>query len=162
MRKAEFHALYERYADDIYRFAFWLAGDMGDAEDLTSETFARAWVARDRIRVETVKAYLLAITRNAYLRLRKDFRSPVATTDIAPPISASGEHRLLLQEELRQVWDDLSKLSQEDRSAFLLRALHELPYKEIARVMGISVSSAKVKVHRVRLRLVISRKRGEE
>ena len=162
MRKAEFHALYTRYADDIYRFAFWLAGDMGDAEDLTSETFARAWVARDRIRVETVKTYLLAITRNAYLRLRKDVRSPVATTDTALPISASGEQRLLLQEELRQVWDDLSKLSQEDRSAFLLRALHELPYKEIARVMGISVSSAKVKVHRVRLRLAISRKRGEK
>ena len=77
-------------------------------------------------------------------------------------ISASGEQRLLLHEELRQVWDDLSKLSQEDRSVFLLRALHELPYKEIARVMGISVSSAKVKVHRVRLRLAISKQRGEK
>ena len=54
-----FHEIYERYAGDIYRYACWLSGRADDADDITSETFARAWAARDEIRTETVKAYLL-------------------------------------------------------------------------------------------------------
>jgi len=40
-----------------------------------------------------------------------------------------------------------------DRAALLMRALEDLPYEEIALALGISVASAKVKVHRARLAL---------
>jgi len=38
-----FQGLYESYAPEVYRFAFWLAGNSPEAEDITSETFVRAW-----------------------------------------------------------------------------------------------------------------------
>ena len=41
------------------------AGERAAAEDLAADAFVRAWTARDRIRHETVRAYLLTITRNA-------------------------------------------------------------------------------------------------
>ena len=44
-----------------------------------------------------------------------------------------------------------------DRTAFILRVRHELPYAEIARVLGISLTSAKVKVHRIRKKLLTDR-----
>jgi len=47
----------------------------------------------------------------------------------------------------------LAELPEIDRTALLLRAEHDLPYDEIARVLQISLSAAKVKVHRARLRL---------
>ncbi|MCA9927507.1 MAG: hypothetical protein KC419_03475, partial [Anaerolineales bacterium] len=47
-----FQALYESYAADVYRFALWLAGDRLEAEDITSETFIRAWTHRSPIRTE--------------------------------------------------------------------------------------------------------------
>ena len=50
-----FQDLYEAYATDVYRFAFWPAGDSSKAEDITSETFIRAWVKRSTIRTETSK-----------------------------------------------------------------------------------------------------------
>lgn len=59
--------LYDTYATEVYRFALWLAGDSLDAEDITSETFIRAWLHNSTIRTETLKAYLLAIARNVYL-----------------------------------------------------------------------------------------------
>jgi DNA-directed RNA polymerase specialized sigma24 family protein len=62
-----FHDLYERYAADVYRFAYWLTSHQADAEDITSETFVRAWVGRERIQVETVKAYLLTIAPPIYI-----------------------------------------------------------------------------------------------
>ena len=47
-----FQDLYESYATEVYRFAFWLAGDSSEAEDITSETFIRAWVNSKSIRTE--------------------------------------------------------------------------------------------------------------
>jgi len=66
-----FHEIYERYSKDVYRYSFWLSGSAEDADDLTSETFARAWVGRHKIRTETVKAYLFAIARNLYLNQKR-------------------------------------------------------------------------------------------
>ena len=59
----EFTSLYDRHYQDVYRFALFLSGDPTRAEDLASDTFVRAWLARDRIRQPTVRAYLLTITR---------------------------------------------------------------------------------------------------
>jgi len=53
--------MYERHSKDVYRYAYWLSGSAEDADDITSETFARAWVGCEEIRTETVKAYLFAI-----------------------------------------------------------------------------------------------------
>jgi len=67
-----FEELYLVYSADVYRFAYWLCGDRRDAEDITSDTFVRAWMNFDMIRTETLKAYLFAIARNTYLEsLRK-------------------------------------------------------------------------------------------
>jgi DNA-directed RNA polymerase specialized sigma24 family protein len=62
----QFRELYERYYADVYRFALFLTGDVARAEDLTADTFVRAWTARERIRQNTVRAYLLTITRNLF------------------------------------------------------------------------------------------------
>ena len=56
-RETTFHELYSRYAADVYRFARWLTGNPDDAQDITSETFVRAWTAPEEPRMETVKAY---------------------------------------------------------------------------------------------------------
>ena len=64
MKSTDFGAVYERYADDVLRFALYLTGDRAEAEEIASETFVRAWLASGEIRVETVKAYLLSIARN--------------------------------------------------------------------------------------------------
>jgi RNA polymerase sigma-70 factor, ECF subfamily len=47
--------LYEAYSKDIYRFAYWLSGNSADAEDITSETFVRAWFNYDSTKMETLK-----------------------------------------------------------------------------------------------------------
>jgi DNA-directed RNA polymerase specialized sigma24 family protein len=52
----EIEDLYERYAGDVRRFALYLCGDMAMADEITSDTFVRAWMASDRIRQPTVKS----------------------------------------------------------------------------------------------------------
>ena len=63
--------LYRRYSQDVYRFAYWLSGNAADAEDITSETFVRAWTGANRVRAATARAYLLTIARNLFLQQRR-------------------------------------------------------------------------------------------
>lgn len=152
-----FHDLYETYAQDIYRFAYWLAGDPAEAEDVTSETFARAWVRFDTIRTETLKAYLLKIARNIYLeQLRKRKRQvglEEGHSDPCPGPEKLAEDRA----ELEMVQRLLLSLPEIDRAAFVLQVQHGLPCAEIARVLDLSVAAVKVKIHRTRKRLLMAR-----
>src|ERR1700693_6583661 len=70
-----FSALYKKYAPDVYHFALYLSGERGEAEDITSETFVRAWTSPEPIEMATVKGYLFTIARNLFLQgLRKKSR----------------------------------------------------------------------------------------
>ena len=149
----EFQTLYERHAPSVFRFALSLSGDRALAEDITSETFVRVWTARARIDVATVAGYLLTIARHLYLqgvvrdRRRGDF--PDEPPDPAPGPESQAAGRA----ELEAVLADLQTLPEPDRAALLMRAQDDMPYEEIAAGLRITVSAAKVKVHRARLKL---------
>jgi len=149
-----FQGLYESYAPEVYRFAFWLAGNSPEAEDITSETFVRAWVNSSTIRTETLKAYLFTIARNVFLEQQRKRKRQVALEDDHPDPAPGPDVLVESRLELRRVHRVLQTLPEIDRAAFILRVQHELPYAEIARVLGLSLSSAKVKVHRVRKNLL--------
>lgn len=63
-----FAELYEKYAPDVYRFSLYLSGQRAEAEDITSETFVRAWASAEPIRTATVRGYLFTIARNLFLQ----------------------------------------------------------------------------------------------
>ena len=60
--------------------------------------------------------------------------------------------------DLEVVLTALQALPEIDRAAVLMRADDEMAYEEIARALGISLSAAKVKVHRARLKLAEARR----
>ena len=152
-----FHDLYTSYARDVFRFAYWLTGNVCEAEDITSETFVRAWVRIATIRTETLKGYLFAIARNLYLgQLRRD-RKLTALQENFPGSAPDPETITADRAVLEWINEFLASISEMDRTAFLLRVQHDLPYAEIARILVISISSAKVKVHRVRKRILQKR-----
>ena len=70
----DFAELYKKYAPDVYRFALYLSGEKSEAEDITSDTFVRAWTSSEAIRVATVKAYL-AEEISEHRTERRDARS---------------------------------------------------------------------------------------
>lgn len=158
----DFQDLYESYVAEVHRFAFWLAGDSTEAEDITSETFIRAWVRRSAIRTETLKAYLFTIARNVYLEHQRKRKHHVPLEDVHSD-PAPGPDRLIESRlELSRVQRVLQALPEIDRAAFILRVQHELPYVEIARSLGLSLTAAKVKVHRVRKKLLTGRTERED
>jgi len=149
-----FQDMYDAYAADVYRFALWLSGDKFEAEDITSETFIRAWVRISAIRTETLKAYLFTIARNVYLEKKRKMGNHVALSDVFPDPAPNLDEMVESQLELLHVQNILQTLPEIDRAAFILRVQHELPYAEIARVLELSLTATKVKIHRVRKKLL--------
>ena len=148
-----FDELYVRHAPDVFRFALYLSGDWHEAEDITSETFVRAWSATVPIRTATVKGYLLTIARNLFLQgLPRKSRHAALDDQLRDP-RASTDARAEQNSELQAVLAGLQRLPEGDRAALVMRVVDELPYEEIARALQISLSAAKTRVHRARLAL---------
>jgi len=162
----DFSTLYGLHARDVHRFALFLCGDPALADDIASETFVRAWSARERVDLGSVKAYLFAIARNLFLHeLRRPARRSVELGELHGELASaepSPERSAAARSELTAVLADLQALDPDDRAALAMRVEDQLPYEEIARVLGLSLSAVKVKVHRARLRLGEARARRSE
>lgn len=154
----DFTSLYEKYAADVFRFALYLSGNRTDAEDIVSETFVRVWTSEEPTRSETAKSYLFTIARNLFLKsIRHSSRRDPLCDDLLD--SGPTAHEQLEQRvEMATVLKAMKRLPESDRAALIMRTLDELPYKEIAAVLNISETAAKVKVHRARAWLMNIRK----
>jgi RNA polymerase sigma-70 factor (ECF subfamily) len=145
--------LYTRHAADVRRFALYLCGSELLADDLTSETFLRAWCSSSPIRESTVKSYLFTIVRNLYLtELRRTSRQQ-PLVDTAASAAPTQDQIFESAATMRTVLEALRQLPEIDRAALLMRSQHGMPYEEIAHALDLSTANAKVKVHRARLKL---------
>jgi RNA polymerase sigma-70 factor (ECF subfamily) len=131
----------------------FLCGDKAEAKDITSETFARVLTGKSPLLRATVKGYLLTIARNLYLEsLRRQKRFTELSQDL-PDSAPNLENVVSHKTELEAVQEYLQTFPEVDRAAMLLRA-DGVAYDEIANSLNITLSSAKVKVHRLRLKLL--------
>jgi RNA polymerase sigma-70 factor (ECF subfamily) len=81
-RRDGFETVVRAYANDVFRYLYWLCRDRNVAEDLSQETFARAWSSWESQRDEkAIKAWLFTIARNEHARMYE--RKPL---DIDPDV----------------------------------------------------------------------------
>ena len=118
-----------------------------DIEDVVQETFLRAYAAEREKVIEQPKAFLFRIARNVALtKLTKKSRQITdyleeAAASVVTETSASADQELAAQELLALYCEAVATLSHKCREVFLLRKVHGLSHKEIARRMSLSVSS---------------------
>ena len=144
-----FHDLYERHSRDVYRFALFLSSDATIAEDLTADTFVRAWTARGSIRDTTIRAYLLTITRNLWRdRQRRAWR----LVPLDESVAATAVFQVQAEHAIDLGWAEklLQHVASGDRDALLLFARDGLSYDEIAQRLGIDAGAVKSRIFRAR------------
>jgi RNA polymerase sigma-70 factor (ECF subfamily) len=158
VEEAGFADVYRRHSSDVHRFALWLSGDVHMAEEVTAETFARAWVARGRIREATVKAYLLSIARNLCIDVgRKRTHAPLDDAHEIADGGADQERAEGARREWVAVVRALRELPELDRTVLLMAAIGGLDHAVIGQTVGLSAAAVKARVHRARARLNAAR-----
>jgi RNA polymerase sigma-70 factor (ECF subfamily) len=151
-----FHFLYQKYNKNVYRFCVRMLNDEDLAQDAFQETFLKVFENRTNIKGNNFAAWLYTIARHIcfnILRQRKDFKNFDEFDDNLNPSSYSDETSNDDYGIKIAVDEAIAALPVSLREAILLREYEECSYNEIASIVGIDVSLAKVRVFRARVLL---------
>ncbi|HEY6762426.1 MAG TPA: RNA polymerase sigma factor [Baekduia sp.] len=153
---ARFDALYRETASDVYAFVMTLLRDRASAEDVTAQTFERAYRRQAAFDPGkgTQRAWLFGIARNAALdELRRRKRTAALLAD--PEDEGGGPPDDAAEAAVRRaaVRAALARLDPRERELIALKFHAGLSNAEIAKVLDISVANAGTRVHRAVTRL---------
>ena len=157
--QAAFEAIVQRYERQIYAFTYRMMGNPDDAFDLTQECFVKAYRNLAKTNTElNISAWLHRIASNAcldVLRRRKRIRwLPWDTSKheqmLEPRAGEEPERVTLSQETSTDVQRILTRMSERNRLALILREYEGLSTREIGDVMNISRSAVKSVLFRAR------------
>ena len=162
-----FRTLVLRHQDRVYRLVLRMVRDAGVAEDLTQETFLKAYRALGSYDPRwKLASWLLKIAHNAtidHLRRQRLDTRPLesgADEDASGPIAQLAdlsmpdpEQRARGQALARDLQTAVGALEPPYRELLLLRFQEGLAYHEIAAVTGLPLGTVKVRLHRGRKRL---------
>ncbi|MCX6147551.1 MAG: RNA polymerase sigma factor [Candidatus Kapabacteria bacterium] len=151
-----FHFLYQKYNKNVYRFCVRMLNDEDLAQDAFQETFLKVFENRTNIKGNNFAAWLYTIARHIcfnILRQRKDFKNFDEFDDNLNPSSYSDETSNDDFGIKIAVDQAIAALPVNLREVILLREYEECSYNEIAHIVGIDISLAKVRVFRARVLL---------
>lgn len=149
-----FLALYERYVDRIYRFAYSHTGNEALAKDVTSATFEKALrnIRRYQWRGVSFGAWLYRIAQNELTQQHRKgrFTTPLAETESS---EADVERTVQHQEQHNALQTALAQLSATDQQVIALRFFEELSSTEVAEILQCSRPVLYLRLHRALTRL---------
>lgn len=156
--KDAFGEIYRLFLKRIYRFIYYSVYDYEPAQDLTQNTFLKAWRSLSSFSPNrgSFQAFLFTIARNVvidYYREQKAHRS--VSYDKVDDVLASenSEEALYTEEKKKFVYEALSILNDLEKQMIILRYFEELQIGEIAIILGMREGATRVRIHRILKRL---------
>ena len=153
-----FRLIFDRYSRPVIGFIYDMVSDRALAEELTQETFVRAFRGIHSMKPETkLSTWLFGIARNvareslrartrANMQVTLEDESVMDVSDRKPvPVD-----RLLSKELNEVIRRALEALDEDKRLVFTLKVFHQCSYEEIAEITGFSLAKLKTDLHRAR------------
>lgn len=155
-----FNTLLDSYWNDVFRFQLARTKNENDAEDITIQTFSKAF---DKIGSYDpqyeFKTWLLTISKNLHvdmLRKRKrnvlesrDKRNQAAISEVLDD-APTAEDQLIIEQNLAKLLKFVKELKPHYRQVITLRYFNELSYAQIAEELGEPINNVKVKLLRAK------------
>lgn len=149
---SEFAVMYERNRLSVFRYIYSLiGGPADDAEDLTAETFIRAWKARYRFDgdMDSAVAWLLGIARRLVI---DDYRRKLVRKTVNLPLdlkaNTTTEEDVLILQQQQRLLTLLNNLPVDQREILVLRYVLDWRVNQIAAHIGTSENNVSVIIHR--------------
>ena len=149
----------------VYRFAYQIAGNREDAEDLTQEAFTRALRAIDAFsEAHSFESWMFKIVRNLFLDLLRRRQRRVVTISYQTlmeegtwserPDPSNGADDILLSSCFEpEIVEAISELRASDKQLLAWLYAESLSYAEIGRKLGLQASVVRARAHRAHVSL---------
>ncbi|AJR03649.1 RNA polymerase sigma factor [Siansivirga zeaxanthinifaciens] len=154
-----FNFLLDTYWDDVYGFQLKRIQNENDAEDITIQTFSKAFDKIDTFDENyKFKTWLITISKNIHidlLRKAKNSISQIISNDDKTVYqildeSPTPEDIIITEQHLAKLLRDIKKLKPHYQEIINLRYFQELSYKEISVELNEPISNVKVKLLRAK------------
>lgn len=147
-----FGLLYDYYLPKIYRFVLLKVSYREEAEDLTHQTFLKAWenISHYDFRGYSFGSWLYQIARNTTVDYYRRSRPKVSIEEIAElpfegdSLQASIDSKI----EWKKLSEGIKKLKDIEQDVLIMRFVQDLPLKEVAEIIGKSEGAVKLIQHR--------------
>ncbi len=157
-----FRLIFAQHHRFVFRFLYGMVGEHDLAEDLTQETFMRAYASMNTLRGESkLSTWLCGIAKNVALNTLRGRSREFPTLKIndqsvgkLSDSDGTAPDNYLLNKELRNVIHDaLRRLDSNKRMVFILKVLQQRSYDEIAEITGFSIPKLKTDLHRAKAQM---------
>ncbi len=170
MLEAVFLNLVKQHQAQIYQHALYLLNDQEEAEDVTQETFIKAWNYTAELRLETVQSWLLKCTNNLCIDLlrRRKFQVSLTMGDTdeietlahhqrarraSESSNSSPEVFCIRRERQRLVQQAIAQLPLHFRTVVIMHEINGLNFDEIAETLNQPIGTVKSNMFRAKKRL---------
>lgn len=141
-----FHEFYKIYFNKIYRVAFSLVKNREMAEEIVEDVFFNFWQIRDRYaEIRNIDNYLFISTKNLsfhYLKKDKNMLKVAVENFSKLQVYRQNPEKVMLTHELEVFLDDaVERLPDRCKEIFKLARMKGLKYKEVAKLLNISVKT---------------------
>ncbi len=154
---AVYKELFFAHARQVRNYLYYKGADSAEAEDLMQEAYLRLWRDCQKVPAEKAKAFLFRVANNLFLDAKK--HEQVVLKFQNRQVSQTENEDPQFQLETKELQDRLekaiSKLSEKQRTVFLMNRMDKMTYAEIAERLELSVKAVE---KRMSLALVQMRK----
>jgi len=158
---SSFDVIYDRYRRQVFRKAYMLTADVGDAEEVMAMVFLEAWRRRGEVRIVdgSLLPWLYATTGMISMnveRSKRRFKAAVQKLPAAlpaPDIAIAVAETIDGLEQLSAIRDALQRLNPRERIVVQLCLIDELPLRQAAEVLDLPIGTVKSRLHRAREKL---------
>ncbi len=146
--KLRFSKLYEKHAQSLSNIFYYKYGAFLNPSDKVQDAFIKLWENCAKVTPEAAKSYVYTVANNMMLNEVKHQKIVLKHQQVKPKdyTNESPEFLLRKKEFLNRYETVLSRLKEEERTAFLLNKVDGKTHKEIAELLGIT---KKVAEHRI-------------
>ncbi|MBQ0733475.1 RNA polymerase sigma factor [Aquimarina celericrescens] len=172
--QASFNYLLDTFWNEVYNFQLKRTRDEYEAEDITIQSFSRAFDKIDTFKEEyNFKTWLIQISKNIHIDLLRKKKASIhsqTTTQVDDSVyriiddNPTPEDKLITEQNLAQLLLYIKQLKPPYQKVINLRYFQELSYKEIADNLDESINNVKVKLLRAKKLLseIINAAKGKE
>ena len=137
MLSHNFEEIYQLYSDKVYGYIYLLVRQKDIAEDLTQETFIKAYRYLNQFKGESsIYTWLIKIARNTVYDFFRRKKLVSLLSFKKEPITEETPQEILLKgEEVRRLYETIMRMKTEYRDVLILRKVKELSIKETAEIL---------------------------
>ncbi|MGZ3753702.1 MAG: RNA polymerase sigma factor [Mucilaginibacter sp.] len=148
----DFETIYSTYSPQIYRVCMGYVNDAEQAKDLTQETFISVWKNLSTFRHEAkIGTWIFRIATNNCLRAVEVSKRMVK---VELPYHLPDKPKELQDDKLAFLYRAISELEEMERIIISL-VLEDLPQAQIAEIVGLSAVNTRVRIHRIKEKLAL-------